>query len=67
MKINKRSRIGILIQIIAFVTMLILVAFNKIIPSVLMWVFSVGTIIALIASLMELSKSKNKKERLRGL
>ena len=58
MKINKGSKIGIIIQIVALVTMLLLVAFNKIIPSVLAWVFSVGTIIALVGSLMELSKNK---------
>lgn len=56
MEINKGAKVGIMIQIVALMTMILLVIFNKIIPSVLMWVFSVGLVIALTGSLITLSK-----------
>lgn len=38
--------------------MILLVLFNKTIPSVLMWIFAVGLAIALAGTLDTLSKSK---------
>ena len=64
MKINKRSRTGIIIQIVAIITMVLLVLFNRAIPSVLVWVLNAGIIIALVGALMELSKRKKHKARL---
>ena len=64
MKINKRSRTGIIIQIVAIITMVLLVLFNRVILSVLVWVFNAGIIIALVGALMQLSKHKKHKARL---
>ena len=60
MKINKGAKVGIIIQIIALAIMIILVLFNKTIPSVLSWFFVVGLMIALSGTLVALSK-RNKK------
>ena len=60
MKINKGAKIGAIIQIVALITMIILIISNMIIPSVLMWVFNTGLAISLIGSVIVLCKNKRK-------
>lgn len=60
-KINKGAKIGIIIEIIAIAIMIGLVLFNKIIPSLIVWIFTVGLVIALISSLLFIKKSNNNK------
>lgn len=64
MKINKGSKIGIIIQVMALISMLLLVLVNKIIPSVLVCFFSAGTITALIGTLLASSKNRRINTRL---
>lgn len=56
MKIGKVTKVGIIIQIMALVTMLVLVLLNKIVPSLLSWIFLVGLLIVMSGSLVTLSK-----------
>ncbi|MFY9214236.1 MAG: hypothetical protein WAO45_05925 [Tissierellaceae bacterium] len=56
MKIGKVTKVGIIIQIMALVTMLVLVLFNKTVPSLLSWIFLVGLVIVMSGSLVTLSK-----------
>ena len=60
MKISKGAKVGITIEIIALVIMILLMVFNKTIPSVLSWIFFIGLVIALAGTLFELSKRNNK-------
>jgi nitrate/nitrite transporter NarK len=61
MKINKGAKIGIMVEIIVLVIMILLMLFNKTIPSVLSWIFIIGLAIALVGTLFELSKRNNKR------
>lgn len=61
MKINKGTKVGIMIEIIALVIMILLALFNKTIPSVLSWIFVVGLVIALSGTLVALSKRNDKR------
>ncbi|MGI6383274.1 MAG: hypothetical protein ACOXZT_08775 [Tissierellaceae bacterium] len=56
MKIGKVTKVGIIIQIMALVTMLVLVLLNKTVPSLLSWIFLVGLVIVMSGSLVTLSK-----------
>ena len=58
MKINKGTKVGIMIEIIALVIMILLALFNKTIPSVLSWIFVVGLVIALSGTLVALLKKE---------
>jgi len=58
MNINEGARIGIIIEIIAIVIMLFLFLFNKPIPSVVMWIFVTGAVVALVGTLLALSKKE---------
>lgn len=58
MEICKSAKVGISIQIIAFVIMILLVLLNKTIPNILVWIFSIGLAIALGGSLFEAYKKK---------
>ncbi|MCR1899926.1 hypothetical protein NSA47_13185 [Irregularibacter muris] len=66
MKINKGTKVGIIIEIIAIIIMLLLALFNKTVPSIIVWIFSIGMLIALGGSLIELSKNKRDNSRLRA-
>jgi uncharacterized membrane protein YgdD (TMEM256/DUF423 family) len=55
MKIGKVTKVGIIIQIMALVTMLVLVLLNKTVPSLLSWIFLVGLVIVMSGSLVTLS------------
>ncbi|RBP64401.1 hypothetical protein DES36_10813 [Alkalibaculum bacchi] len=61
MAINKGARIGITIQVIALGIIILLVIFNKVIPSILSWIFGIGVAIALVGTLFELSKKNIKR------
>ena len=67
MAINKGARIGITIQVIALgiiilaPLIILLVIFNKVIPSILSWIFGIGVAIALVGTLFELSKKNIKR------
>lgn len=56
MKIGKVTKVGIIFQIMALVTMLVLVLLNKTVPSLLSWIFLVGLVIVMSGSLVTLSK-----------
>lgn len=56
MKIGKVTKVGIIIQIMALVTMLVLVLLNKTVPSLISWIFLVGLVIVMSGSLVTLSK-----------
>ena len=56
MKIGKVTKVGIIIQIMALVTMLVLVLLIKTVPSLLSWIFLVGLVIVMSGSLVTLSK-----------
>ena len=58
MKISKGAKIGIMIQIITFIIMILLVLFNKTIPSILSWTFFAGLVIAMTDTLNALSKMR---------
>jgi hypothetical protein len=62
MEICKSAKVGITIEIIALVIMILLVLLNKTIPNILVWIFSIGLVIALGGSLLEVYKKiiKNK-------
>lgn len=61
MKMIKATKIGIMIEIFALVIMILLALFNKIIPSILSWVFVIGLVIALAGTFVSLSKRSNRK------
>ena len=60
MEISKGAKVGLTIEIIAGVIMILLMVFNKTIPSVISWIFNIGLVIALSGTLFELSKTNNK-------
>ena len=61
MKICKSAKVGITIQIIALFIMILLVLLNKTVPEIIVWIFSIGLVIALGGSLFEAYKKiKNK-------
>ena len=60
MKINKGAKIGIALEMLALVIMIIIALLNKPIPSVVSWIFVEGLVLALLGSLIALSKRNNK-------
>ncbi|NLP47506.1 MAG: hypothetical protein GX345_01015 [Clostridiales bacterium] len=60
MKINKGAKIGIALEMLALVIMIIIALLNKPIPSVVSWIFVAGLVLALLGSLIALSKRNNK-------
>lgn len=61
MEINKRAKVGIMIEIIALVIIILPALFNKTIPSVLSWIFVVGLVIALYGTINNLIKKEGVK------
>lgn len=61
MKINMGAKVGIMIEVIALVIIILLALLNKAIPSVLIWIFIVGLVIALAGTLVTVSKRNIKR------
>ncbi|MDF2505095.1 MAG: hypothetical protein K0R06_2589 [Clostridium sp.] len=60
MNINMGAKGGIMIEIIALVTIILITIFNKTIPSLLSWSFVIGLAIALAGTLVDMTKKNNK-------
>jgi hypothetical protein len=60
MNINKGAKVGIVIEIIALVIMILTAIFNRTIPSVVSWIFTIGLTIALTGTIVDLSIENNK-------
>ncbi|MCW3491709.1 hypothetical protein [Dethiobacter alkaliphilus] len=61
MKINRGAKTGIMIEIVAFVIMMLLVLLNKPIPNIVFWIFVLGLVIALAGTLAAYSERVTKQ------
>ena len=55
-KLSSNAKIGLIMEVIAGISMIVLVLLDKPIPDLIAWIFFVGLIIAIVPDLLRLKK-----------